>query len=58
MCRSCTTKFHGKYLQQCDYCGHPDHEGNFCGVGVIRNLPLITQEHNTIGCECKEERYV
>lgn len=57
MCRSCTTPFKGSYHQQCDYCGHPAHEGNLCGVGVVRNLPLIIKEHNTIGCECKDGRY-
>lgn len=58
MCRSCNTPFHGRYLQQCPICGHPIHEGNLCGVGVIRIIPVMTkQERISIGCTCREERY-
>jgi len=58
MCRSCNTPFHGKYLQQCKFCGHPAHDGNFCGVGVIRFIPVMTEhERISIGCLCRKERY-
>ncbi len=58
LCRSCNTPFHGKYLQQCSFCGHPAHEDNFCGVGVIRFIPTMTEHGRvSVGCLCKEERY-
>lgn len=68
MCRSCVTAFDGKYLQQCSFCGHPAHEGNLCGVGVIRFVPMNVNQHpnwsylqiqfgRSVGCLCKEERY-
>ncbi len=58
LCRSCNTPFHGKYLQQCSVCGHPSHDENFCGVGIIRLIPVMTkQERISIGCMCREERY-
>lgn len=68
MCRSCIHKFNGKYCQQCEYCGHPAHNGNDCGVGVVRFIPMIENQHpywpylqiqfgKTVGCKCKEERY-
>ena len=63
MCRSCTTKFKGKYLQQCSTCGHPGHDTGKCGVGVVRFLPMKINQHplwpylqiqfgKSIGCEC------
>ena len=57
MCRSCTTPFHGKYLQQCDICGHPAHNENYCGVGVITLVPYLDGTCESIGCRCNEERY-
>lgn len=52
------TAFNGKYLQQCEFCGHPAHDGNLCGVGIVRCIPVMTdQEIISIGCMCKEERY-
>ena len=57
MCRSCNTPFHGKYCQQCSFCGHPAHNENLCGTGVVRNIPYIQGMEVSIGCQCKEERY-
>lgn len=69
MCRSCTSKFNGKYLQQCEHCGHPSHSDNDCGVGVVRSIPMTTNQYTWVtdlqiryfkhvGCSCKDERYV
>ena len=68
MCKSCTTPFDGQYLQQCEACGHPAHEKNCCGVGVIRLVPMITNQHplwphlqiqygKSVGCQCPNEIY-
>lgn len=57
MCRSCIHKFNGKYCQQCPTCGHPAHNDNLCGVGVIRLIPRINGTRESIGCRCKEYRY-
>lgn len=68
MCRSCMIPFHGKYLQQCSFCGHPNHEENLCGVGIVRFVPMIENQHpswqylqiqygSSVGCQCKEGRY-
>jgi hypothetical protein len=63
MCRSCSEPFNGKYLQQCEKCGHPAHEDGCCGVGVVRSVPMTTNQHpwwsylqirfeKHVGCEC------
>ena len=57
MCRSCVHPFNGKYCQQCEYCGHPAHYNNDCGVGVIARLFLTDGTDKSIGCLCKEQRY-
>jgi len=57
MCRSCTHSFNGKYCQQCEFCGHPKHNDNLCGVGVIALIPYLDSSILSIGCLCKEERY-
>jgi hypothetical protein len=57
MCRSCVEPFNGKYCQQCEYCGHPAHTENLCGVGIITVIPRINGDIESIGCLCKEERY-
>lgn len=56
MCRSCIEPFDGKYLQQCDYCGHPSHKDNLCGVGYWRVYPT-TKGIVGEGCRCKDGRY-
>ena len=57
MCRSCIHKFNGKYCQQCETCGHPAHQDNLCGVGVINTIPRVDGTEESYGCICKEERY-
>ena len=57
MCSSCTSKFNGKYCQQCDICGHPAHNYNLCGVGIIRVIPRLNGNLESVGCMCKEEKY-
>ena len=57
MCRSWSKPFKEKYCQQCEYCGHPAHDDNFCGVGVIRIIYRIDGSWESIGCQCIEERY-
>lgn len=56
----------GKYFQQCEFCGHPKHIGNDCGVGVVRAIPMMTDQAplfkekifvKTTGCRCQEGRY-
>jgi len=57
MCRSCIDPFNGKYCQQCETCGHPAHQDNSCGVGVIRHILRIDGTEDYVGCLCKEEMY-
>lgn len=53
MCKSCTSSFNGKFLQQCVICGHPAHEDDQCTVGQQLFYPITKQSYpKQRNCSC------
>ena len=55
LCKSCTTPFHGRYLQQCEICGCPAHEPGCCTHGQPFSYPITSRTHpRQRNCPCPD----
>jgi len=55
MCDSCTIKFNGKYLQQCEICGDSAHEKGMCTCGKSGLYYTLDGIERSRCCQCPED---